>query len=223
MLSKIKKQNKDYIDGEIDVRRKQYIKMGKDCYRYYRNNYIFLKNPSLYSYQKLNNYMKKKFLDWIMKYSQAKCCWCSITSSNAIYLLSRIFNIKYNNLLIVRIESYEGIVYKRAEDYRKPKNLICDGQCGNSHYSNAEIEFDFHSILIYSKVNLNNKNFDFNNCIVFDINDGSPSLLGLNIREYLNLCFPYNQKMIIKIKQFSEKNLESKIVKRINLDIKEIY
>ena len=192
--------------------------MGKKCYESYRKEKIFLLNPFIHSYQKLDYYMKKYFLNWIMKHSCAECCWCSTTSANAIYLLSRIFNIKYNNILIARIETQDGVTYKRAEDYIKPDNLICDGKCGDTHYANAEIDFDFHSILIYSKIKINNINFNLDKCVVFDINDGSPSLLGINFYDYLDICFPYETTLNIKIKKFSEENFSSKIIRNIDLN-----
>lgn len=198
---------------EKSLERQNYIKMGKKCYESFLKKRDFLKNPVIYDYQNLDYYMKKHFLEWIMKHSSAECCWCSTTSSNAIYLLSRIFNIRYENLLIVRIEGTDGIIYKRANDYKKPKNLICDGKCGDTHYSNEEIEFDFHSILIYSKKKINNPKFNIFKCSVFDINDGSPSLLGINFTEYLDRCIPYETEINIKIKKFSEKNFTAKIVK----------
>ena len=147
----IKKSIQQKKVDEKSLEREKYIKMGKKCYESFLRKRNFLKNPFICNYQNLDYYMKKKFLGWIVKHSSAECCWCSTTSYNAIYLLSRIFNVRYENLLIVRIEGTDGIIYKRANDYKKPNDLICDGKCGDTHYSNEEIEFDFHSILIHSK------------------------------------------------------------------------
>ena len=214
----IKKNIQQKKVDEKSLEREKYIKMDKKCYESFLRKRNFLKNPFICNYQNLDYYMKKKFLGWIVKHSSAECCWCSTTSSNAIYLLSRIFNVRYENLLIVRIEGTDGIIYKRANDYIKPENLICDGKCGNTHYPNAEIEFDFHSVLIYSKKKIDNVNFNVNNCVVFDINDGSPSLLGISFNDYLDICFPYDIELNIKIKKFSEEQFSSIIIKDMYLN-----
>ena len=209
--TKIKNKIKEKNQEKINKRKQEYLKMGKSCYSSYLKNKSFLLNPSIHNYTKVDYLKKKHFLEWIMKYSKAECCWCSNTTENAIYLLSRIYNISYDNILIARIEGLDGITYKRDKDYYKPKNLVCDGGCGGNHYKNREIHFDFHSVLIYSKKKINNIHFNIYNCQVFDINDGSPSMLGVDMRTYLKTCLPYENYVNIKIKKFSESNYETTI------------